>query len=253
MTGKNNYTFYHVPSCDFPSLTGREAQHLLMQWSLKGRLHCQRFSFDEIFKHHDIEAFAKALFHDDSVRRSLENVEELPMDGCEVKVTPIPCTLTSMTLFDRCVGTVTHESGRIKSCFEDYCGPLVINDCLTRMLCVEDSEFYNLYDQKDREEFLFRLFKHIVIGGELVQPSEDFNVYTNFVKNLYKDLISVQKMQDSDDIVITSKVYKVQVLSNGLIVYPSAKEHTNNFAYLIVNPVKRHVIVLSHVYGIGQF
>lgn len=57
------------------------------------------------------------------------------------------------------------------------------------MICVEDSEFYNLYNQKDREEFLFRLFKHIVIGGELVQPSEDFNVYTNFVKNLYKDLI----------------------------------------------------------------
>ncbi|VDO11411.1 unnamed protein product [Rodentolepis nana] len=158
-----------------------------------------------------------------------------------------------MAFFDRCIGTVTHESGRIKSCAELPFGSLIIGDCLRRMLCIEGSEFYNLYSEKERAEFLFRLFKHIVIGGELVQPSEDFNVYTNFVKNLYKDLISVQKLQDSNDLVITSKICQVQVLSKDLVVYPSVNEHINDFAYLIVNPIMRHVIVLSHVYGIGQF
>lgn len=57
------------------------------------------------------------------------------------------------------------------------------------MLCIEDSDFYHLFDEKDRQEFLFRLFKHAVIGGELVQPSQDIHVYIEFAKNLYKDLV----------------------------------------------------------------
>ncbi|KAM7535166.1 hypothetical protein Aperf_G00000088973 [Anoplocephala perfoliata] len=249
MPEKNGYTFYHVPSRGFPSITGKETQNLLMQWSLKGRLHCQCFSFDETFKQHDIEAFAKPIIGNRGrTARQLISVGEFT-----VKISSVPCTLTSMEIFDRCIGTVVHKTGRIKSCLEEYCGSLIISDCLTRMLCAQESEFYKLYCESERAEFLFRLFKHIVIGGELVQPSEDFNVYTNFVRTFYKDLISVQKLQETDDLVIISKVFEVRVLSNHKVVYPAAKEHINTFAYLIVNPIKRHVIALSHVYGIGQY
>ncbi|KAL5968851.1 hypothetical protein TSMEX_003405, partial [Taenia solium] len=85
--------------------------------SMKGRLRCQCFSFDETFKKHEVKEFATAL-------------------------------------------------------------------------CIRDSEFYDLFTETEREEFLFRLFKHIVIGGELSQPNEDLGVYTNFVKNLYRDIVS---------------------------------------------------------------
>lgn len=57
------------------------------------------------------------------------------------------------------------------------------------MLCIEDSEYYDLFTESERNEFLFRLFKHVVIGGELVQPNDELESYTNFVKNLYKDLM----------------------------------------------------------------
>ena len=80
------------------------------------------------------------------------------------------------------------------------------------MLCIPDSEYYDLFSESERNEFLFRLFKHIVIGGELVQPNDDLETYTNFVRNLYKDLISVQKMQDPGGLGVISLVYEVKAL-----------------------------------------
>ncbi|CDI97575.1 hypothetical protein EmuJ_000136200 [Echinococcus multilocularis] len=252
MPEKSAYTFNFLPSRGFSSITGKDAQSCLMQWSMKGLLHCQCFSFDETFKKHEIKEFATAFFNDPVVRQTLETEEGLPHD-CDVVVSNVPCTLLSMDIFNRCIGTVTHKTGRIKFCFEEYCESLVVNDCLKRALCIQNSEFYDLFNETEREEFLFRLFRHIVIGGELSQPNEDFGVYTNFVKSLYRELISVQKIQGSEELKIVSLVYDVRVLSNNETVYPASKTHINTFAYLIVNPIKRHVIALSHVYGIGQF
>ncbi|VDK33889.1 unnamed protein product [Taenia asiatica] len=220
---------------------------------MKGRLRCQCFSFDETFKKHEVKEFATMFFNDSVVRKILETEEGLPLNDCDVTVSNVPCTLLSMDIFNRCVGTVTHRTGRIKFCFEEYYESLVITDCLKRALCIRESEFYNLFTRTEREEFLFRLFKHIVIGGELSQPNEDLGVYTNFVKNLYRDIVSVQKIPGSEELKVVSLVYDVRVLSNNHTVYPASKAHVNTFAYLIVNPIKRHVIALSHVYGVGQF
>ncbi|KAL5108941.1 hypothetical protein TcWFU_005266 [Taenia crassiceps] len=218
-----------------------------MQWSMKGRLHCQCFCFDETFKIHEVKEFTTTFFNDPIVRKALATEEGLPYD-CDVMVSSVPCTLLSMDIFNRCLGTVTHNTGRIKFCFEEYYESLVINDCLKRV-----SELYDLFTEAEREEFLFRLFKHFVIGGELAQPNEDLGAYTNFVRNLYKDLISVQKIHESEELKVVSLVYDVRALSNSRTIYPASKSHVNTFAYLIVNPIKRHVIALSHVYGVGQF
>ncbi|VDM21109.1 unnamed protein product [Hydatigera taeniaeformis] len=177
----------------------------------------------------------------------------LLVDDCDVLISNVPCTLLSMDIFNRCIGTVAHKTGRIKSCFEEYYESLVISDCLERALYIQGSEFYDLFNEAEREEFLFRLFKHIVTGGELSQPNEDLRAYTNFVKNLYRDLVSVQKIHDSEKVRVVSLVYDVRAMSNNRTVYPSGKVHVNTFAYLIVDPVKRHVFALSHVYGVGQF
>ncbi|VDD81658.1 unnamed protein product [Mesocestoides corti] len=233
------------PSVDETFTTAGVYDRLSEDKSMKGRLHCQCYSFDETFKTYDFQKFATAFFNSDVVRGTLETDEGLPLaEECEVEAIHVPCSLLSMDIFNRCVGVVTHPTGRIKSCFEEY---------HNSMLCINDSEDYDLFSEGERAEFLFRLFKHVVIGGELVQPSDDISVYTDFVRNLYRDLISVQKVAGSDEINIVSLVYDVKVKNNHLLVYPAAKEHENTFAYLIVNPIKRHVFALSHVYGIGQF
>lgn len=35
--------------------------------------------------------------------------------------------------------------------------------------------------------------------------------------------------------------------------YPGRRDEEQNFAYLIVNPVSRHVTLFSHSYGVGTF
>ena len=57
------------------------------------------------------------------------------------------------------------------------------------MLLLEDSEHYDLYSDTEREEFLFCLFKHLCLGGELCQYEDDLQPYLDATKLLYKDLV----------------------------------------------------------------
>ena len=43
--------------------------------------------------------------------------------------------------------------------------------CRLQMLLVEDSDHYSMFSEGDREEFIFRLFKHIQLGGRVNQVS----------------------------------------------------------------------------------
>ena len=40
---------------------------------------------------------------------------------------------------------------------------------------------------------------------------------------------------------------------DGETFYPSNREHIQDFTYLIVDPLKRHVIVLHHTFGAALF
>ncbi|KAG9334264.1 hypothetical protein JZ751_008352, partial [Albula glossodonta] len=85
------------------------------------------------------------------------------------------------------------------------------------MLLIEDSESYDVISRENRQEFLFRLFQHICLGGELVQ-----------------------KDPETKQVMVVSTVLKV-------------KAYEQSFAYLLTDPFKRHVYVLYHSYGVGIF
>ncbi len=57
------------------------------------------------------------------------------------------------------------------------------------MLQEEDSEHYYVVSRKERGEFLFRLFKHLCLGGELCQYEDTIDPYISTTKQIYKDLI----------------------------------------------------------------
>lgn len=58
-----------------------------------------------------------------------------------------------------------------------------------QMLLEEDSEYHHVVSSCDRQEFLFRLFKHIVLGGELCQYEDVISPYIKTAKMIYKDLV----------------------------------------------------------------
>lgn len=54
---------------------------------------------------------------------------------------------------------------------------------------MEESDKYDLICPADRKEFLFKLFKHICVGGELCQYEDVISPYLDTVKVIYKDLV----------------------------------------------------------------
>lgn len=57
------------------------------------------------------------------------------------------------------------------------------------MLQEEESENYYAVGRAEREEFLFRLFKHLCLGGELCQYEDTVEPYISTTRRIYKDLI----------------------------------------------------------------
>ncbi|KAI4564672.1 hypothetical protein MJT46_019760 [Ovis ammon polii x Ovis aries] len=152
--------------------------------------------------------------------------------GTEVKKVEainVPCTQLSMSFFNRLYDeAIVRDNGYIVKCLDSFCDPFLISDELRKVLLVEDSEKYEVFSQPDREEFLFCLFKHLCLGGALCQYEDVINPYLETTKLIYKDLDSVG------------------------VCYPSTKSHEQTFSYFIVDPIKRHVHVLYHCYGVGE-
>ena len=67
-----------------------------------------------------------------------------------------------------CVGIV-RQSRSIVKCYDEMCGDIVVSDELRKMLLLDDSNNYDVYSEKDRSEFLFRIFKHVCLGGSVCQ------------------------------------------------------------------------------------
>ena len=61
------------------------------------------------------------------------------------------------------------------------------------MLLDEESSEYFLYNANEREEFIFKIFQILVLGGELCQYEDELEPYITCTKNLYKDLIRLKE------------------------------------------------------------
>ncbi|CAH8450158.1 unnamed protein product [Dicrocoelium dendriticum] len=117
-----------------------------------------------------------------------------------------------MKMFHSVKSAVARPNGAIVKCYDHVLDSLIISDELGKFILDSDFEKYAVISLKEREEFLFRLFSHLYIGGELCQREENINVYIDFTRNIYRDLVSVQKTSDSKEIRVVSLVYKFQFL-----------------------------------------
>ncbi|NWI20336.1 CF300 protein, partial [Crypturellus soui] len=170
----------------------------------------------------------------------------------KVEATVVPCTQISMSFFDRLYTEgVVRETGHIVKCYDDYYDGIIISDELRKVLLLEDSDHYDLFSQSDRQEFLFCLFKHLCLGGTYCQFEDMLGPYLETTKALYKDLVSVQKNPETKEISITSTVFRVSAYDENGLCFPTRRSHEQSFAYLLVDPCKRHVHSLYHSFGAG--
>ncbi|XP_032214726.1 cilia- and flagella-associated protein 300 isoform X5 [Mustela erminea] len=268
------YYFRFLPQKTFQCLSTPETTSRLRQWSMLGRVAAQAFGFDQTFQAYRKDDFVMAFFKDPDVIPNLKLLSDssgqwitLGSSCSSLAVTPsgpgtevkkieainVPCTQLSMSFFNRLYNeNIVRDNGHIVKCLDSFCDPFPVSDELRKVLLVEDSEKYGIFSQPDREEFLFCLFKHLCLGGALCQYEDVLPPYLQTTKLLYKDLVSVRKNPQTKKIQITSSVFKVTAYDSAGMCYPSTKSHEQTFSYFIVDPIKRHVHVLYHSYGVGD-
>ncbi|KFQ20283.1 Uncharacterized protein C11orf70, partial [Merops nubicus] len=164
--------------------------------SMQGRITAQAFGFDQHFKPYQKDEFVMAFFNDENVNSSLKLLSAsgqwttLGSKVTKTEATVVPCTQISMSFFDRLYSEgVVRETGDIVKCYDEYYDDVLISDELRKLLLLEDSDYYDLFSQSDRQEFLFCLFKHLCIGGALCQFEDVVGPYLETTKALYKDLV----------------------------------------------------------------
>ncbi|KAM3596887.1 uncharacterized protein V6R79_022145 [Siganus canaliculatus] len=254
---EQTFSFSPLPSKTFSFLQDKDTLTLFMKWSMLGRISAQSYNFDQTFNSYNSERFALCFFRDPDVLSSLSTELKagtwvpLEKSALSVDVEVVPCTQISMDLFGPVYTCgILRPSGHIVKCLHDVYSDY---DELRQMLQDEDSENYYAIGRKERAEFLFRLFKHLCLGGELCQYEDTVDPYISTTKQIYKDLISVQKDPETKKISVVSTVLKVVAYDESGHCYPGRREDGQTFAYLIIDPVKRHVTLLQHCYGVGSF
>ncbi|XP_069746824.1 cilia- and flagella-associated protein 300 isoform X2 [Narcine bancroftii] len=258
---KPAFTFRHLNNKKINFMQDRKIRDLLMKWSMDGRIVVQAFSFDEYFQPYDKDKFVQAFFKDPNVLNNLKVVSPSTCEwttlGVDIKKTEaeeISCKQVSMSFFD-CLYTneIVRETGYINKCLDEFYEDFIVTDQLRQVLLLEDSNNYQIFSDTERKEFIYCLFKHFCLGGMLCQFEDTVDPYLETTKTVYKEIVSVQKDPESKGIRVISTVFKVTASDERGICYPSTKKHEQTFAYLIVDPIKRHVNTLYHCFGGGLF
>ncbi|CAF0704526.1 unnamed protein product [Brachionus calyciflorus] len=239
---------------EFDTITGKTNKESLVKWGMRGKLKTFMFTFDKQFHMGSRDSFILDFFQDDNVFSKIKkmtptgnwiNMESKPN---KVKVEDVDCTLLSVDIFDKLYEkNIVRENGSIKKCLDDYYEDILIADELRKLLLLEESDNYEIFSDKERNEFLFKLFKHFCLGGQVCQFEDNVQPYIEVARSVYKDLISVQKNPENNKLRIVSYVFRVEVFDEkNAKIYPNKSVIEQDFCYLIVDPYKRHIILLYH-------
>ena len=193
----------------------------------------------------------KDLFNDPIVKKNFPPLtliilpdEQKEIENFKYKV--LNTQATNMDLFDPIYENdiVTLDTGYIHQDYDQVVEDITVSDKLRQALLVEDSEPYGVFNQDQRDEFLFHIFKRIVIGGSLCQYEERIEPYLEMTKNFYKDIVSAAKEPETGKIYIRSVPVEILSIENSNLY--RNKFHPQNFFYVIIDPYQRYVHLWYH-------
>ncbi|XP_066585087.1 cilia- and flagella-associated protein 300-like [Prorops nasuta] len=251
-----SFTFVPLENRILPSFTETETQNLLEKWGLKGNIIIQDFSFNEKFHPYVGYQFAKAFFRDKAVSKELltkQNNTWLKQDitANSVEIIRLSCAVSSMSFFDKLKdpkNNIVYESGAIRKRYECDIDGIIVSDNLKGMLLDEECDEYGLYLDYEREEFIFRIFKLLVIGGMLCQYEDTLEPYLKLTKRIYKDLVRPQLKNDMLEmgtivLEVIAKDYNMQPY------FPCSIDNIQNKAFLLIDGNSHKVTTLLHQSG----
>jgi len=251
----------------FPSVYKKDVQDLFSKWGLDSKhMYFQKFNYDPYLPAYQVNSFLNQFFQDPNVTASLKVVSKddtwnplgvlSPEDFVSIKLNK---SATHLSFFDRLTegNNIIRSNGSIVKCFDEYyssmsedvCeqGDFTISDELRKVLLDPGSDYYDVFSESDRNEFIFHIFKHLVLGGNICQYEDRWEEYLDLTKTLYKGMVSAQKNSKSRELFIQSDIFKIIPSKSS---WEHAKlfplPHTQNFLYFAIDYVKRRVCVWYH-------
>jgi len=255
-TGNNSSSassgFSFVPAAlTLKSFESKEAKALLQKWNMDTHYTAASFRFNKRFSEDDVDQFLGAFFNDTCVRSSVKVATSRTMthilgEAKSLTWKRMKTNVTNMSFFDRLrdEGLVT-ASGSIRKCMEEIYDGVTSGDLVREMLLNEDSEHFFIYDDDEREELLFHVFKSLAIGGSMCQWEDAIAPYEKMAKNVYRDLLTVHKSKSTGKIECSTVVIRV-LDADGFSLFPHTSDH--NICYLAIDSLKSTVTIWYHAF-----
>jgi len=239
---ENNFKFHHLPEAQYGSFGNPAIQPLLDKWGFGTDAVMCTFRVEQNVGQDSMQAMLDAFFRDREVVRVLHALTGIRIhspDKVQVGWGRMGTEVVSMSFlnkFEECgaIGHAGHIKGRIE---EDYEGVPILN-LIREVILMEESELYDAFTERERKEFLFRIFSHLIFGGASNQYEDHVEEYFKVTKEVYKDLLTVRR-NDAGDVEVLSTVASVRSFGQGGEVFK--KESPLNFFYVIHDPLTRHV------------
>lgn len=243
---ETSYSFHFLDKAVFSSYENKDLQAKLRKWGFVPHMTFHKFRFDQPFNEFSPSAFLLDLANSPEVAailnsfRSGKKVENIS----EINYVELKCSQTSMDYFNFLYeNDLVHQSGSIRKVIPEYVEEIEICDKIREALLVEESEEYLIFDSTYRNEFLFRIFQHVTIGGGMCQYEDEVTDYLEVIKGLYKDLVAVTKDNESGELKVQSKVFQI-LAGEQFAVFNNP--HIQDFCYAIIDPSYRHVNIWQH-------
>ncbi|XP_065665354.1 cilia- and flagella-associated protein 300 [Hydra vulgaris] len=213
------------------SFEAQSSKELFTKWGLISMAY-HVFDYSEFIDLSNPKEFVQHFFKFLNSNTLLNNVDLFKLK--DISVVKLRATAMSISFFDRLeTSGLVHKSGYITKCYDEMINDILISDELRKMILSKESGYGNLFCNDERLEFIFHIFKCLVIGGNCCQFEDSVKSYIDLTKVIYKDLMSVRKNLSTQSISIKSIIF--------MIVWPTMKE--NDFCYIILDEEKRQLIL----------
>jgi len=250
------FSFHHLAEATWPNYGAKEMGERLKKWNLDEFACVQKFRFDQKFETFTAEQFVRDFFTDPTVQGHLQIASKHgmvrgPGTPQAVSLKKLNTTATNLEFFDMLKdddlpsGAIIRDDGKIVGCFEDWEEGVCIQDKLRAAMCKRDCEEWDAIPEHMRDELLFCVFRHLVLGGAMCQWEDNVEPYLEASKQLYKDLVKARKNADSGQIEITTLAYQVNGVQAPTDLFPTPYA-PNNWCLVLIDPVPRHVTYYYH-------
>lgn len=213
------------------------------KWGLLKKMRFLDYHFDKPLHAHQKRDFVMSFFLSKKVKPTLMTNRDpgsfdimslaYAIDGLDIE--DISCNILNMEFFDRLwVRGVVRDGEMVKS-KPDRWGDVPCSDDVRKMLLLKYNDNYDLFDEDERSEFIFRIFMHVTLGGDSEQFEYEVGPYLHTARIFYKQFVSVIKDQNTGAQFVDSSVFKVDAKMGEYMVFPDTCGSQQSYCYFIVD------------------